>query len=227
MHTGEAALADGRYVGLAVHRAARISAAGHGGQILLSSSTRDMVEDDLPSSERLVDLGESRLKDVPRPERVFQLVAEGLPAEFPPLKTVEEQELADAAQAVLEPSWLRQRRRLFVPLAGIAALAAIVAAVALLRGGPEDGLASVSANAVGVIDADVDAIDAEVPLGASPTNVAYGEDAIWVSNSTAGTVSRIDPETRSVRQTIPVATVPAGSPSARAPSGSPITSTAR
>jgi class 3 adenylate cyclase len=58
MHTGEATLDDGRYVGLAVHRAARISAAGHGGQILLSSSTRDVVEDDLPAGQRLADLGE-------------------------------------------------------------------------------------------------------------------------------------------------------------------------
>ncbi len=211
MHTGEAALADGRYVGLAVHRAARISAAGHGGQILLSSSTRDVVEDDLPSGERLVDLGESRLKDVPRPERVFQLVAEGLPSEFPPLKTVEEQELADAAaEAVLGPSWLRQRRRLLVPLAGIAALVAVVAAVALLRGGSEDGLASVSANALGLIGTDGDAIDAEIPVDSSPTNVALGEDAIWVTNSTTGTVSRIDAETRSVRQTIPVGNSPSG-----------------
>jgi class 3 adenylate cyclase len=71
MHTGEATLDEGRYVGLAVHRAARISAAGHGGQILVSGSTRDVVEDDLPSDQRLVDLGEHRLKDLPRPERVF------------------------------------------------------------------------------------------------------------------------------------------------------------
>ncbi len=169
-----------------------------------------MVEDDLPSGERLVDLGESRLKDVPRPEHVFQLVAEGLPAEFPPLKTVEEQELAEAAQAVLEPSWLRQRRRLLVPLAGVAALAVIVGVLALLRGGSDGGPTSVSANALGLIDADDTAIDAEIPTDASPTNVALGEDALWVTNSTEGTVSRIDLLTRSVRQTIPVGTSPSG-----------------
>ena len=210
MHTGEAALADGRYVGLAVHRAARISAAGHGGQILLSSSTRDVVEDDLPSGERLVDLGESRLKDVPRSERVFQLVAEGLPAEFPPLKTAEQQELAEAAEAVVKPSRLRQRRRLLVLLAGVAALAAIVGALALLRGGSDGGPTSVSANALGLIDADDTAIDSEIPTDGSPTNVALGEGAIWVTNSTDGTVSRIDPLTRSVRQTIPVGDSPSG-----------------
>ena len=90
MHTGEASLSDGRYVGLAVVRAARISAAGHGGQILLSGSTRDVVEDDLPAEQRLRDLGDHRLKDLPRPERVFQLVTEGLESDFPPLKTPEE-----------------------------------------------------------------------------------------------------------------------------------------
>ena len=94
IHTGEASLSEGRYFGLAVHRAARISAAAHGGQILLSSSTRDVVADDLPPDQRLLDLGVYRLKDLPRPERVFQLVVDGLPSQFPPLRTLEEQELA-------------------------------------------------------------------------------------------------------------------------------------
>ena len=93
LHTGEASFSDGRYVGLAVHRAARISAAGHGAQILLSSTTRDVVEDDLPAEQRVVDLGKHRFRDLPRPEHVFQLVAEDLPSEFPPLKTADEQEL--------------------------------------------------------------------------------------------------------------------------------------
>ena len=94
MHTGEASLSEGRYFGVAVHRAARISAAGHGGQILLSRSTRDVVADDLPPDQRLLDLGVYPLKDLPRPERVYQLVVDGLPSQFPPLKTLEEQELA-------------------------------------------------------------------------------------------------------------------------------------
>ena len=88
LHTGEASLAEGRYIGLAVHRAARISAAGHGAQVLLSTTTRDVVEDDLPHDQRIVDLGEHRLKDLPRPERLFQLVADDLPSTFPPLEAV-------------------------------------------------------------------------------------------------------------------------------------------
>ena len=209
MHTGEASLSDGRYVGLAVHRAARISAAGHGGQILLSSSTRDVVEDDLPADQRLVDLGEQRLKDLPRAERVFQLVAEGLPRDFPPLKTAEEQELAEAAQAVLAPPWWRRRARVVLPLAA-AAVVALAAALLLVRTGSEAGAAGIRANAVGLIDADGNAIDGEIRVDAAPTGVARGEGAVWVTNTNDGTVSRIDPVTRSVRQTIAVGSSPSG-----------------
>ena len=82
IHTGEAAAAGERYVGLSVHRAARVGAAAHGGQVLLSSSTRELVEDDLPEGVFLRDLGVHRLKDIDRPERISQLAAEGLRVEF-------------------------------------------------------------------------------------------------------------------------------------------------
>ena len=87
LHTGEPAVDGGRYVGLTVHRAARIMALGHGGQVLLSRSTAAVVEDGEVAGVTLRDLGEHRLKDIDRPERVFQLVAEGLRPEFPPLRT--------------------------------------------------------------------------------------------------------------------------------------------
>ena len=83
IHAGEATLAAGNYFGLAVHRAARICAAAHGGQILLSQTTRDVVEDDLQARLELRELGEQRLK-LHRPERLSQLQIEGLRAEFPP-----------------------------------------------------------------------------------------------------------------------------------------------
>ncbi len=86
IHTGEPTVGADRYVGLGVHRAARISSIGHGGQVLLSDATRALVEDELPPGVGLRDLGEHRLKDLDRPERVFQLVVEGLPHQFPPLK---------------------------------------------------------------------------------------------------------------------------------------------
>jgi predicted ATPase/class 3 adenylate cyclase/DNA-binding CsgD family transcriptional regulator len=89
LHTGEPQLSTEGYVGLDVHRAARIMSAGHGGQVLLSQTTRDLVEHDLPEGVSLRDLGQHRLKDLHRPERLFQLVIAGLPTDFPPLKTLD------------------------------------------------------------------------------------------------------------------------------------------
>jgi predicted ATPase/class 3 adenylate cyclase len=83
LHTGQGRRAGGDYVGIDVHRAARIAAAGHGGQILISDSTRALVEPDPPGDVGLRDLGRHRLKDLIRPEHLFQLVATGLPSEFP------------------------------------------------------------------------------------------------------------------------------------------------
>jgi class 3 adenylate cyclase len=68
VHTGEAAIAHDDYIGLDVHRAARICSAGHGGQVLISSSTRELVAGELPADVALTDLGEHRLKDLDRPE---------------------------------------------------------------------------------------------------------------------------------------------------------------
>ena len=89
LHTGEPTLTPSGYVGLDVHRAARICAAGHGGQTLLSQTTRALVEYDLPVGVSLRELGEHRLKDLQRPERLYQVVIPDLPADFPPLKTLD------------------------------------------------------------------------------------------------------------------------------------------
>jgi predicted ATPase/serine/threonine protein kinase/DNA-binding CsgD family transcriptional regulator len=89
LHTGEPTLTPEGYVGLDVHRAARIMSAGHGGQVLLSQTTAHLVEQDLPDDVGLSDLGERHLKDLARPKRLFQLVISGLPADFPPLKTLD------------------------------------------------------------------------------------------------------------------------------------------
>lgn len=88
IHTGEAALIGDDYVGLAVHQAQRISAAAHGGQILLSSSTRQLASE-LPEAVSLIDLGSHALKDFPTPEHLFQIKHPGLPSSFPPVRTVE------------------------------------------------------------------------------------------------------------------------------------------
>jgi class 3 adenylate cyclase/tetratricopeptide (TPR) repeat protein len=86
VHTGRAALLEGKLVGLAVHRAARIADAAHGGQILLSETTAKIVKDAGPF--RLRDLGDYRLKDLERPLRLYQLVAEGLEVDFPPIRAL-------------------------------------------------------------------------------------------------------------------------------------------
>jgi len=91
LHTGEPYVADNDYSGVAVHRAARICTIAHGGQVLLSRATAGIVDDHELAGVDLRDLGEHRLKDIDRPERVFQLVADGLPSEFPPLRTIEQQ----------------------------------------------------------------------------------------------------------------------------------------
>jgi predicted ATPase/class 3 adenylate cyclase len=89
LHTGTAEEQGGDYFGPPLNRVARLLSAGHGGQVLLSLPTQELVRDLLPVDAELRDLGEHRLKDLARPERVYQLVAPGLPAEFPPLRTLE------------------------------------------------------------------------------------------------------------------------------------------
>jgi class 3 adenylate cyclase len=113
IHTGEPARVDDGLAGLSVHRAARMCAAGHGGQVLLSATARDLVEDHLPPGVALLDLGPHQLKDLDRPEHIAQLLIEGVPPVFTPLKSLtaqpesatpfegQEERLASAAQAAM------------------------------------------------------------------------------------------------------------------------------
>ncbi len=93
LHTGEAQLVEGTYVGMDVHRAARIAAAGHGGQVVLSDSTRALLD----SALELRDLGEHRLKDLTAPERLWQLGDD----EFPPLRSLNRTNLPVAASPLI------------------------------------------------------------------------------------------------------------------------------
>jgi predicted ATPase/class 3 adenylate cyclase len=86
LHTGEADLREGDYYGSTVNRCARLRAAAHGGQTLISQTTADLVRESLPVGVELRDLGEHMLRDLQLPERIFQLVAPGLPAAFPSLR---------------------------------------------------------------------------------------------------------------------------------------------
>jgi class 3 adenylate cyclase len=89
LHSGEPLVTSEGYAGIDVHRGARIAAAAHGGQIVLSAAVRELVREELPEAMVLRDLGEHRLRDLGRPERLFQVVVDGLPDEFPELRTLE------------------------------------------------------------------------------------------------------------------------------------------
>lgn len=88
IHSGSPTPHESAYVGMDVHRAARIAGAAHGGQILVSRTTADLVEACLPQGARLLDLGAHQLKDIPAPERLLQVSVTGLPEQFPPPKTM-------------------------------------------------------------------------------------------------------------------------------------------
>lgn len=89
LHTGEAQISEVGYVGIDVHRAARIAAAAHGGQVLLSQTTYNVIASGMSEDVTLRDLGEHRLKDLRQPKHLYQLIIAGLPADFPPIKSLD------------------------------------------------------------------------------------------------------------------------------------------
>jgi YVTN family beta-propeller protein len=197
LHTGEPHVGEDRYVGLGVHKAARIGAAGHGGQVLLSRTTRELVEDDLPPGVTVRDLGERRLKDVERPEQLSQLVIEGLPNEFGQLNT-------------LDVELRRKRRRMYAGAALIGVLAAAVAIPVFALGQGSGGGATVAPNSVAIIDPESNKVTGSVPVGIRPSSVAVGASSVWVANLDDRTISRIDPATRTLQQNIPLEATPTG-----------------
>jgi branched-chain amino acid transport system substrate-binding protein len=199
LHTGEALVRDGRYVGVAVHRAQRVSATGHGGQVLLSNATREMVEDELPPGVRLRDLGLQRLKDLDRPAHLSQLEIEGLPSDFPPLRT--DSAAIDATRGGLaERLRLGTRRGQLVAAGAVALLVAGAATATILLGGGSHVTAPTSADVLAGIEPNSGKVRTRIPLGAASTAVAAGEGGVWVLNSDEQTVSRVDPKTGDAEQ---------------------------
>ena len=195
LHTGEPRVGADRYVGMGVHKAARIGAAGHGGQVLLSRTTRELVADELPAGVSTKNLGERRLKDVEEPERLFQLVIEGLPSEFGQLKT-------------LDVELQRKRRRMYAGAALIGALTAAIAVPVFAFGQGSGGGTDVAPNSLAVIDPASNTVVGSVSVGVRPAAVATGEGSVWVANTVDETVSRIDARTRELIRTIPVGDTP-------------------
>ncbi|HST16093.1 MAG TPA: ABC transporter substrate-binding protein [Gaiellaceae bacterium] len=218
IHTGEPGVGDEGYHGLGVHRAARIMAAGHGGQILVSQATCSVLEDDELPAIRIRDLGHHRLKDLDRPEHIYQLDVVGLESEFPPLRTEEaptaysgrEDELEEAARAAVWRARLGKRHWV-VAATAVLVLGGLAALLVGLFGGSDNAhaLAQVDSNALGVIDTRTAAIADQVPVGEAPSHIASSEGATWVTNTDDNTVSRVDPGTKNV-QTIPVGNSPSG-----------------
>jgi predicted ATPase/class 3 adenylate cyclase len=101
IHTGEAQQTAAGLVGLDVHRGARISSAAHGGQVLLSETTLSVVRDSMPNGVSYRDLGMHRLKDLGRPQQIFQLVIDGLGNDFAPIRSLENPKLRNNLPAQL------------------------------------------------------------------------------------------------------------------------------
>lgn len=197
IHTGEAERAADRYVGMAIHRAARISAVGHGGQVLVSQTTASLLEDeeDLPGIS-LKDLGEYRLKDISRPVRLYQLDVAGLPTAFPEL-------------AISHPAGPDPRKR--AALVATALLVAAAAAIAVFIVRHEEAPAApprVLPNSVVRIDPSTRKPIQVVPVGPAPDLVIVAGGFVWVThyvlrdvgpagihNAGDRTLTRVDPST--------------------------------
>jgi ABC-type transport system substrate-binding protein/class 3 adenylate cyclase len=210
LHTGEPLVGGERYVGMGVNRGARICAAGHGGQVLLSNTTRELVEDELPNDVRVRDLGEHELKDLSRPERIFELEIDGLPSSFPPLRTAEasafegrESELARAAQGIARRR-LSLRRMALVATAGTVIGAAVLVPLLLLGGSSET---AVAVNSIVALDSS-GSVAATVSVGARPVAIASGSGALWVANLDDRSVTRVDASSQQAVRTIPIGDAP-------------------
>jgi class 3 adenylate cyclase len=140
LHTGRAEVQGGDYVGAPLNRVARLLSAGHGGQVLVSGATAELVQDHLPQEVHLRDLGTHQLKDLYRPERLFQVVTPDLPADFSPVVTTAHLppypgDEPPAAAASPPAGSVRPGRRRAVAVAGGLVLVLVLAGTYVFRGG--------------------------------------------------------------------------------------------
>lgn len=192
LHTGEAALVGDRYVGVAVHRAARIGAAARGGQVLISRITHDLLHDEEGELDgiRIRDLGQQRLRGLDRPVRLYQVAAADLPSEFPPLQTADREGAAAA----------RSRRRTLA-IAGAAvvlvAAAAVAAVFALTRGEP---LPPVRPGSLVKLDSRTGDVLDVFPGAGGVGFVVATDEAVWVEDPDRRVLTRLDPSSGDAQQ---------------------------
>jgi class 3 adenylate cyclase len=187
LHSGEPKRGEAGYVGIGVHRAARIGAAAHGGQVLLSETARALVADDLPPGVSVRDLGRHRLKDIDKPMRLYQVIAGGLADRFPPPRTLPH----------------GPNRRVRLAAAGVLAVGgAVTAAVLLTTGSGPAGPVPLTANSIAVLEPNAAKPVGDVPLGFTPTDANAGGNGVWVLNRPARTATAIDPDTLEVARTV-------------------------
>jgi class 3 adenylate cyclase len=199
LHTGEPHSGGRGYVGTGVHRASRIGDAAHGGQILVSTSTRQLLIDDPPPGVELRDVGVRKLRGLEEPEHLYQLLAPGLRREFPSPRT------ADAGRFAR----FRSRRAILA----IAAALLIVAAAALalsLRSGASGRAIRLLPNSLAAFDAHTGRAVGDVQLGFTPVEVAVDSNHAWVVDRLGQTVTAVDARTLHVVGTTALDDVPSG-----------------
>ncbi len=207
LHTGEPRMGEQRYVGIGVHRAARIGAAGHGGQVLLSSTTRELAEEDLPPGVSIRDLGERRLKPPP-----LACSPEGTRGTGRVVEEIDPNTAPTAVAVGADATWVADSEAGTVTridptgLPTPITVGASPSAIALGAGGV--WVANRGDDTVVRIDPSTRAVSTTIPVGKAPTGVAVGAGSVWVANSGDGTVSRIDPVAGEVGETIEVGESP-------------------
>jgi class 3 adenylate cyclase len=217
IHTGEPSVGPEGYVGLGVHRAARICAAGHGGQVLLSDATRQLIEDDMPADVELKDLGTHLLKDIDRPERMFQALPLGACTDFPPLRVVvpprgRYRARSGASRRKTAPPLLT---RLPVALLGAAAVLVAIAGVLAVRDAGDSSTPPAAAAFAGSREALAGFApgkrrpDVAVQLPGRPTGVVAAAGQLFVTTVGAAALTVVDGRSRKIVQTLPLGLEPA------------------
>ena len=198
LHTGEPEMADGRYLGLDVHLAARICAAAHGGQVVISEAVNERLAHGGRTHTHA--LGAHPLKDFETPVELFQVDSAEM-TRFPPLRARSpdsdvgrfegrEDELAEAAAETIARAARRSERRRWLTAFGVVV---IISAAVLGYVVTRPHRVHVAPDSVAVIDAVNGAVKADVPVGRSPTSIAAGPGGVWALDTAGNTLARISP----------------------------------